>query len=410
MDALLLAEFYGVFMSGPKRTLLLAVTGISPQVVTETLFAIYQQGLDWPDEIQIITTLKGSEEARLNLLAEGKLAALCQEYNLTVPLFSDEQILVVPDASGNKVDDARTLEDQQALADFITQKVAALTADKNLRIHASIAGGRKTMTFFLGYAMSIFGRDVDRISHVLVSEKFEGNRDFYYPTKHTKVIGSRSGSLDCSKAEVMLAEIPFISQRDMFNDEVIAQFSQLRYSELVKQIRLAQQPEKVTLKFDFDKNAPCVWLNQQPIDFKDRKLDFAFYAMMARSKDIEEDPIERPTTESSKALVSSAFYRELALLANITMSWGKDEVDFLEKLEDVDILETRTVKSLMTQQNDGSTGVNVSFFDTRKNNLYKYLKQKLPQALADLIMPSSEGKNKAYRMNLPSSQITFSKE
>ncbi|MEP0357448.1 CRISPR-associated ring nuclease Csm6 [Paraglaciecola sp.] len=153
MDAQLLDESYGVFMSGPNRTLLLAVTGISSQVVTETLFVIYQQGLDWPDEIQIITTLKGSEEARLNLLSEGKLAALCQEYNLTVPSFSDEQILVVPDASGTKVDDARTIEDQQALADFITQKVAALTADKSLRIHASIAGGRKTMTFFLGYAI-----------------------------------------------------------------------------------------------------------------------------------------------------------------------------------------------------------------------------------------------------------------
>jgi CRISPR-associated protein (TIGR02584 family) len=397
-------------MSGPCRTILLAVTGKSSQVITETLFGIHQQELDWPNEIHIITTTVGREEARLNLIAEGKLAAFCQEYDLTVPVFTEQHIFVVPGADGREVDDARTLDDQEALADFITHMVAKITSDPNVRIHASIAGGRKTMTFFLGYAMSIFGRDVDRLSHVLVSEKFEGNPKFYYPTKNTKAIESSYGTLDCSKAEVMLAEIPFISQRNMFNEQVIAQFSTLKYSDLVKQIRLAQQPTKLELLFDFDASNPRVWLNQQAIEFKERKLDFAFYAMMARPRDVDDDPIERPTSDSSMALVSSAFYSELALLADIPMSWTKNEQAFLEQLEDRDILESRTVKSLIGEGKNTGSGVNASFFDTRKNNLYKYLKQKLPQALADLIMPSSEGKNKAYRMMLSAKQIRFNKD
>ncbi len=35
------------------------------------------------------------------------------------------------------------------MADFITGKVFALTQDNNLAIHVSIAGGRKTMAFYL---------------------------------------------------------------------------------------------------------------------------------------------------------------------------------------------------------------------------------------------------------------------
>ena len=44
------------------------------------------------------------------------------------------------------------------IADAITALVRALTADPGSAVHASIAGGRKTMGFYLGYALSLFGR------------------------------------------------------------------------------------------------------------------------------------------------------------------------------------------------------------------------------------------------------------
>lgn len=54
------------------RRILLAVTGLSPQIVTETLYALaVAREPAWvPSEIQIVTTLRGAEEARLNLLSE----------------------------------------------------------------------------------------------------------------------------------------------------------------------------------------------------------------------------------------------------------------------------------------------------------------------------------------------------
>ena len=50
----------------PKRVLL-AVTGLSPQVVTETLFALTQSADERfePTEVHLITTADGAERARL---------------------------------------------------------------------------------------------------------------------------------------------------------------------------------------------------------------------------------------------------------------------------------------------------------------------------------------------------------
>ena len=137
-----------------KKNILLAVTGLSPQVVTETLFGIVKADIEWPDEIQIITTKRGKEQARLGLIVDGAgkqslLEKFCHDYKKTPPVLTEDTIFVVPDASGGEVDDARTFEDQEALADFIVSHVARLCADPNMQLHASLAGGRKTMTFFL---------------------------------------------------------------------------------------------------------------------------------------------------------------------------------------------------------------------------------------------------------------------
>ena len=47
---------------------LLAVTGMSPQVITETLYALHQQGRSMPENIYIITTAIGKKQALLTRL------------------------------------------------------------------------------------------------------------------------------------------------------------------------------------------------------------------------------------------------------------------------------------------------------------------------------------------------------
>ena len=104
------------------------------------------------------------------------------------------------------------------------QVAMASTADPDSAVHASIAGGRKTMGFYLGYALSLFGRPQDRLSHVLVSGPFESNPNFFYPAPVERVIfatGPDQRPLDASDAEVTLAEIPFVRLRDGLQESLL---------------------------------------------------------------------------------------------------------------------------------------------------------------------------------------------
>ena len=194
--------------SYPRRTLLL-VTGATPQILTETLYYLTQKARPAfvPTEIQVITTQIGEEKLHRTLLdtTSGWFHRLRDECDLPSITFSKEQIRVMPDAHGNPLDDIRTPEGNECAANFITDTVRQLAEDDSRAIHASLAGGRKTMGYYLGYALSLFGRPQDRLSHVLVSPGFESRWDFFYP---------RLGQSDDERADIQLAEIPFVRLRD----------------------------------------------------------------------------------------------------------------------------------------------------------------------------------------------------
>lgn len=203
------------------RRILLAVTGLSPQIVTETLYALAcRKDSPWiPHEIHVITTVAGKDHAKLNLLREeGWFPRMCRDYHLPQIEFPAENIHVVSDREGRPMDDIRTQEDNAQAADFITETVRKLTSATESELHVSIAGGRKTMGYYLGYALSLYGRPGDRLSHVLVSEPYEGNREFYYPTPYEFPIHTRRGdrevTVDARNAVIDLADIPFVRLRD----------------------------------------------------------------------------------------------------------------------------------------------------------------------------------------------------
>lgn len=235
------------------KRILLAVTGMSPQVVTETVFALHQEGKKI-DEIEIITTKKGKEQAWLGLGVGtdgqlGQLAQLVSDYRLPSITFSESNIKIVPDADGNLVDDARTVEDQYALADFITNRVRELTEDDNTQIFASLAGGRKTMTFFLGYAMSLFGRKQDKLSHVLVDADYEGIPEFFYPTPDDKMVRNRSGhAFNAKKAKVQLTDIPFVRMREELPEAMINNGE--AYCQTIGKMNLANEAPSLLINYD----------------------------------------------------------------------------------------------------------------------------------------------------------------
>ena len=175
------------------KNLLLATTGASPQVLTETLYAIHQSGRPFPAEVFVMTTANAKPELMNGLFRDGHLQALKEEYSLPDFIFDEDHIWLIEDDAGNYLQDAKSVEDQTFMADFITRKVYELTQNDDIAIHASLAGGRKTMAFYFGYAMSLFGREQDVLSHVFVDDDYEFVRDFWYPNKTSRWVTGKFG-------------------------------------------------------------------------------------------------------------------------------------------------------------------------------------------------------------------------
>lgn len=201
------------------KNILLCVSGITPQIITETLYAlsVLRNPPFIPDEIHVITTSVGKKLIIQKLLdpVSGHFHRLIANYRLTAPKFDLETIHVIADDSGDIVDivDERHNE---ITAGFIIYKVKELCTPEENRVHASIAGGRKTMSLFLGMGMQFFAKEKDEMSHVLVNPPFEGHPEFFYPPDPPKEITvynpniGRYENVSTSEAKITLANIPFI--------------------------------------------------------------------------------------------------------------------------------------------------------------------------------------------------------
>lgn len=204
-----------------KQNILLAITGLAPQVITETIYALYHSEKPLPDRVVIITTQIGKNEAQEHLIDNGKIKQLCEDYQLPPIQLQEKDIYIIPDDNGEITNDISAQNQMKTLADFICKKVQQLTADSNNIIHASLAGGRKTMTFFMGMAMSLYGREGDTLSHVLVSKGYESSQ-FFYPTLTSFNIKTQGGNIyDAKDAKVILTEIPFVRLRDEFPQDLL---------------------------------------------------------------------------------------------------------------------------------------------------------------------------------------------
>jgi CRISPR-associated protein (TIGR02584 family) len=201
----------------PRRILALSV-GLSPQVVTETVFALaVTREPPWiPTEIKVLTTAEGASRATAMLLdpQTGAFHRLCAEYGLSNDIrFAPDDIVVLGSESG-AIQDIRSIPENTAAADAIVAFIRGLCAHDDTAVHVSIAGGRKTMGYYIGYALSLFGREQDRLSHVLVNQPFESLDDFFFPPVRARNVVSANNTItSTTAAQISLAEIPFVRLR-----------------------------------------------------------------------------------------------------------------------------------------------------------------------------------------------------
>lgn len=367
---------------------LVAVTGMSPAVVTETLYGIQRDGLPWPHSISILTTAHGQQQLAETL--PGAITALCAEYQQALP---DLKVHVIPGGDGKPIKDARSLADHEALGDYIMRHVRDLTRVQEQRVHASIAGGRKTMTYYLGYAMSLFGRPQDRLSHVLVSEGYENLPGFFYPTRTSQPLRTPQGeTLDASRAEVVLADIPFLRLRDRLPRNLLNDDVEVHFRQLIRCISLGdEEAHQQRLWLTLPAERPGLIIGERDdqgqvekvLEIPLKPVDYAFYRALVRAQIGREPLWQRDDQNQGDPDQAIEICCELALLNGARLDRNaalSQVVDDLQDLDGPNRPDPRTLEAL-------SRGVTGTLFSQRVSSIRKQLEACLPWSLMRWLEP-----------------------
>ena len=230
---------------------LVAVVGNTPQVMTETFWALRIQRHVPIEEVYVITTTMGKETCQKRLLDEGRFEKMLVDYNIdpATVQFDADHIRVFEDAEGNLLDDIRTSEDNRLARDQLFRWIENWTQDVDVALHCSLAGGRKSMGYLLGAAMQFFGRPQDRLYHVLVTPpEIEMNRDFFFPpVRETQILTSGGQHISTADVRIELAELPYVSVRDIsvFDDESYDRILQKTQAEVSRVPRLRAENKRL---------------------------------------------------------------------------------------------------------------------------------------------------------------------
>ncbi len=258
----------------PARTTLIAVTGLTPAVLTETLWGLASEPTPVvPDHIVVITTLTGRAKLTGQLLANGrwdtfrtalrshlgrKHAHLLTDTRLRFGTAQDHlRVIPTPGPAAQDADDLRTAADHQAAADFILRTVREFSEEEGNRLIFSVAGGRKTMGALLFSVATLLGRAGDRVTHVLVNEPYENGRlGFLYPGC---LLGPDPLPKAAPKPAIELADVPFVPLRRLFARDLGGRIA--GYMDLVRRLdeKVAGLAEITSL--DLDINAQTLAVN-----------------------------------------------------------------------------------------------------------------------------------------------------
>ncbi|MFH0727036.1 MAG: CRISPR-associated ring nuclease Csm6 [Pseudomonadota bacterium] len=209
--------------------MLLAITGLSPQVITETLYALNQMNRP-VHTIHVITTRLGKDRLLSELLDGGNGPYYRYLKMYCVPAegvdFGPGNIHVVRDAEGAEIDDITDESGNTRVLGRCMELAFHFTRDPDSAVFFSIAGGRKTMGACLTLAAQMYGRPQDRLYHVLVSPEFESSRRFFFPPLEPEIIELRNASGELYHkstryARINLVHMPFFSIRAQLSPEIL---------------------------------------------------------------------------------------------------------------------------------------------------------------------------------------------
>ena len=240
----------GKMIESEKKIILVAGMGMTPAVLTETVWALaHQKPAVVPDEIVVITTATGKRNLQRDVMVSGIWKQMCEDLRKAKIAVAGKLILgstsfqVIPDAQGNEIDDLRTGEDNLRAADTMLKTLRQYTDSSDTVVLASIAGGRKTMSALLLSCMSLVGRPEDKVYHVLTAPEFDGPMEppFFYPKKGVTYKSRKTEETYKSRNDAIeLFEVPFVRMGGLYREKYKKNMPS--YRGLVNQIQSEIEP------------------------------------------------------------------------------------------------------------------------------------------------------------------------
>ncbi len=281
------------------QTALIAVTGMSPAVLTETVWALAHPADKKgeriiPNRVIVLTTTRGANEIKSQLFGADQIWESLRSHILGPRAAKDNRLHfdVTPDClkvftrkAGGKsllLDDISSEAENAAVADCITDELWGHVAKPDTRIIASISGGFKTMSALMFSGMTLLGRSYDLITHVLVNTPFDDPHlfpRFYFPKQPQQELNDRDGKVwRACDAQLRLGFVPFVPLNDL-----LEKYKKPRsYSDLVAQCRgnLDRRLHQPVTKLRLRISTRQVWINDQ-VEFKLGAQPFLFLLFLA---------------------------------------------------------------------------------------------------------------------------------
>lgn len=309
-------------------TTLLAVTGLSPSIVTETVWALAQEKpRTLPQRVVFITTSTGAAKIREQLhTAFPGLGGQTAWQALRAALKAKDHELIAEDpriiCRTNKqtgtldtLADIQTREENDIAASFILEEVRRVTMNPDTPLVASIAGGRKTMGALLHAAITLLGRETDRLTHVLVSPPYETLPGFFFPTQPGGPVPSRDGKSHYppEKAVIQLADVPFVPLRNRFDDlrEIPGSFTGMvrKWSKTLKAD--AARPALIEISY----RQKMLWVDDQPLKVAGRALP-VFHFLLTRQEQGRSPTHQKEAAERMNRWLKKADFIPLGVKPN----------------------------------------------------------------------------------------------
>jgi len=321
-------------IGSPPRKILIAVTGMSPAVLTETIWALAKESPPViPDEVIVLTTAAGQTAIKDQLFGPDRIWDELR--NFIIGDHDDSRLVFCPQPSNVKVFTCIThgkrvplknidsLEHNNAVGDCILDELWAHTEKPDTRLIISIAGGYKSMSALMMSCLSLLGRPDDRVTHVLISPPFEeSGLGFYFPSQPRQFLQTRGGhKVLASKASICLFDVPWVPFRVLFEKEL--KTKPASYSGFVSKLRGAVPDSNQEPKYRWDASSKHGIITLGTVQYFLKNKQSPFFEFLLEHAQTGADPF--PDHYLAKAALEE--FLETPYAGKDAIRWSKANLD-----------------------------------------------------------------------------------